>query len=64
MTAALLLVSATAEAILRGEKEKLALRFTVTNLTSQVSLYNFESTFRGTHFVSPRAYSAELAYTF
>ncbi len=50
--------------LFRTEKEKVALRFTVTNLTNQVALYNFNSTFSGTHFVSPRSYQAELAYTF
>ena len=50
--------------LLRGDKEKLALRFTVVNLTNKVSLYNFQSTFSGTHFVTPRAYQAEVAYTF
>jgi hypothetical protein len=50
--------------LLRSDKEKMALRFTVTNLTNKVSLYNFESTFSGTHFVSPRAYQVEVAYTF
>jgi hypothetical protein len=36
---------------------------TVTNLTNKVALYNFLSTFSGTHFVSPRAYQAELGWT-
>jgi len=50
--------------LLHTEKQKLAVRFTVTNLTNKVALYNFESTFSGTHFVSPRAYQGEVAYTF
>jgi hypothetical protein len=50
--------------IFRGDKDKVALRFTVTNLTNKVALYNFKSTFSGTHFVSPRSYQAEVAYTF
>ncbi len=50
--------------LFRSDKEKVALRFTVTNLTNKVALYNFESTFSGTHFLSPRAYQAEVAYTF
>jgi hypothetical protein len=50
--------------LFHGDREKVALRFTVTNLTNKVALYNFKSTFSGTHFVSPRAYQAELAYTF
>lgn len=50
--------------VLRGDKDKVAVRFTVTNLTNKVALYNFESTFSGTHYVSPRSYQAEVAYTF
>jgi hypothetical protein len=50
--------------VLHTEKEKMALRFTVTNLTNKLALYNFESTFSGTHYLSPRAYQAEVAFTF
>ena len=39
------------------------LKLTVTNLTNHVALYNFLSTFSGTHFVSPRAYQMELGWT-
>ena len=39
-------------------------RFTVENLTNKMALYNFLSTFSGTHFVTPRAYRAELGFTF
>ncbi|HEY0759935.1 MAG TPA: TonB-dependent receptor [Acidisarcina sp.] len=37
---------------------------TVTNLTNKVALYNFLSTFSGTHFVPPRAYTAQLTLNF
>ena len=40
------------------------LRFTVENLTNKVALYNFLSTFSGTHFVAPRTYQASLGYAF
>jgi len=46
------------------EKFHTVARFTVENLTNQVSLYNFLSTFSGTHFVTPRAYRAELGFRF
>lgn len=39
-------------------------RFTVINLTNHVALYNFLSTFSGTHFVPPRSYTAELTMRF
>jgi outer membrane receptor protein involved in Fe transport len=50
--------------LLRAERYKVALRFTVTNLTNKVALYNFLSTFSGTHFVPPRTYQASIGYTF
>lgn len=46
------------------EHGKIGLRFTITNLTNKLALYNFLSTFSGTHFVPPRTYQASLAYTF
>ncbi len=36
------------------------IQLTAVNLTNVVALYNFLSTFSGTHFVSPRAYTAEF----
>ena len=41
-----------------------SLRFTVINLTNKVALYNFLSTFSGTHYVSPRTETAELGFHF
>ena len=41
-----------------------SLRLTAINLTNKVALYNFLSTFSGTHFVSPRTYMAELGFHF
>lgn len=45
-------------------RRHVTLRFTVTNLTNKVALYNFLSTFSGTHFVAPRTYQASLGYVF
>jgi len=48
-------------------KEKgghVTLRFTVENLTNKTALYNFLSTFSGTHFVAPRTFQASMGYTF
>jgi len=42
----------------------LKLRFSVLNLTNQDALYNFLSTFSGTHFVTPRAYQLQVGVTF
>ncbi len=50
---------------LRSEnRKKVAIRFTVTNLTNKLALYNFLSTFSGTHFVAPRTYQASISYQF
>ncbi len=45
------------------DRVRTTLKMTVTNLTNHVALYNFLSTFSGTHFVSPRAYQMELGWT-
>ncbi len=50
--------------LFRSDKRKVSVRFTVSNLTNKVSLYNFLSTFSGTHFLSPRTFSAQLGYSF
>ena len=50
--------------LLHAERRKVALRFTVTNLTNKVALYNFLSTFSATHFVPPQTYQASLGYVF
>ena len=50
--------------LLHAEHYKIVLRFTVTNLANKVALYNFLSTFSGTHFVAPRTYQASIGYRF
>ena len=50
--------------LLRGDKSKLRLRFSIINLTNKDALYNFLSTFSGTHFVAPRTYQASIGWTF
>jgi hypothetical protein len=40
------------------------LRFSVENVTNKVALYNFLSTFSGTHFIEPRSYQATAGYVF
>ena len=41
-----------------------ALRLTAINLTNKEALYNFLSTFSGTHYVTPRAFTAEIGFHF
>jgi hypothetical protein len=50
--------------LFRSDKYKWSLRLTAINVTNKVALYNFLSTFSGTHFVTPRAYTAELGFHF
>ena len=51
--------------LFRSETSRhVTLRFTLTNLTNKVALYNFLSTFSGTHFISPRASQVSIGYTF
>jgi len=50
--------------LLRWDRARLGLRLTVINLANKVSLYNFLSTFSGTHFVPPRTFQAGLQFTF
>jgi hypothetical protein len=43
---------------------RVTLRFSIENLTNKTALYNFLSTFSGTHFIAPRTYQASVGYTF
>jgi hypothetical protein len=47
-----------------GERYKWSLRFTGVNLANKTALYNFLSTFSGTHYVTPRALTAEVGFHF
>ena len=50
--------------LFHGDRYRWSARVTVINVTNKEALYNFLSTFSGTHFVSPRAVSAELGFHF
>jgi hypothetical protein len=50
--------------LLHTDKAKLKIRFSIINLTNKEALYNFLSTFSGTHFVTPRAYQVHVGVTF
>lgn len=47
-----------------SEDKRVKLQFAVTNLTNKITMYNFLSTFGGTHFVQPRSYEARIGYVF
>lgn len=57
-------VAAGTDNLFHTEKLRTTLKFTVANLGNTVALYNFLSTFSGTHFVAPRTYQAELGIAF
>lgn len=57
-------VSVGDDDLFHGDRYKWGLRFTVINLTNKEALYNFLSTFSGTHFVSPRSETVELGFHF
>ncbi|HEX6718118.1 MAG TPA: TonB-dependent receptor [Pyrinomonadaceae bacterium] len=57
-------ISVGTDNLLRTDRTKLTLRFTAMNITNKVALYNFLSTFSGTHFVSPRSFQAQIGLTF
>jgi Carboxypeptidase regulatory-like domain len=50
--------------LFHGDKYKVSLQLTAINLTNNYVLYNFLSTFSGTHYVSPRTLTAELGFHF
>ena len=50
--------------LFHGDRYKWSLQGSVINLTNNTALYNFLSTFTGTHFVTPRSYSVQLGFHF
>jgi outer membrane cobalamin receptor len=53
-----------ADNLLHTSRAKLRVRFSILNLTNKEALYNFLSTFSGTHFVTPRVYQVQIGVTF
>jgi len=50
--------------LFHGDKNKWSLRLSAVNITNKYALYNFLSTFSGTHYVSPRSLTAEIGFHF
>jgi hypothetical protein len=50
--------------LFHGDKRKWSFRLTVINLTNTYALYNFLSTFSGTHYVTPRTFTAQIGFHF
>ncbi len=50
--------------LFHGERYKWSLQLTAINLLNKVALYNFLSTFSGTHYVTPRVFTVALGFHF
>jgi Carboxypeptidase regulatory-like domain len=50
--------------LFKGDHYKWSLTLTAVNLTNKLSLYNFLSTFSGTHYVTPRTLTAQIGFHF
>jgi hypothetical protein len=50
--------------LFRGDRYKWSLRLTAINIGNKEAVYNFLSTFSGTHYVTPRALTAEVGFHF
>jgi len=50
--------------LFHADRYKVSLQLTAINITNNYVLYNFLSTFSGTHYVTPRALTAQLGFHF
>jgi Carboxypeptidase regulatory-like domain/TonB-dependent Receptor Plug Domain len=50
--------------LFNGDRYKWSLQVTGVNMANKTALYNFLSTFSGTHYVTPRSLTAELGFHF
>ena len=50
--------------LFHGDKRKVSVQLTAINLANNYALYNFLSTFSGTHYLTPRSLAAEVALHF
>ncbi len=50
--------------LFHGDRYKWSLQLAAVNITNKVALYNFLSTFTGTHYVTPRSLNAQLTFHF
>jgi hypothetical protein len=57
-------VSVGDDNLFNGDRYKWSLQLTAINITNNYALYNFLSTFSGTHYVTPRALTAQLGFHF
>ena len=57
-------VAAGTDNLFHRERLKTSLKLTAMNVTNEASLYNFLSTFSGTHWVTPRSYQLSLGWAY
>jgi hypothetical protein len=57
-------VSVGDDNLFKGNHYKWSLTLTAVNVTNKLALYNFLSTFSGTHYVTPRSLTAQLGFHF
>ena len=57
-------VSVGHDNLFHGDKYKVSLQLTAINITNKYGLYNFLSTFSGTHYVTPRTLTAQIGFHF
>jgi hypothetical protein len=50
--------------LFHGDRFRWSARFTVINVANKIALYNFLSTFSGTHYVTPRTFTGEIGFHF
>jgi Carboxypeptidase regulatory-like domain len=50
--------------LFKGDHYKWSLTLTAVNVTNKTALYNFLSTFSGTHYVTPRTLTAQIGFHF
>ncbi len=57
-------IAAGSERIWTKDRYSLGAKLTVVNLANKIALYNFLSSFSGTHFVTPRTLQGEIVFHF
>jgi hypothetical protein len=57
-------VSVGDDNLFKGDAYKWSLRLSAINISNKYALYNFLSTFSGTHYVTPRVLTAEIGFHF
>jgi hypothetical protein len=50
--------------LFHGDKRRWSAQVTVINVANNVALYNFLSTFSGTHYVTPRTVTGQIGFSF